>query len=80
MGNVYNMDEKGIQVGGGRKLDNTKFLYTGGQCICVKAQNANLELITAIECVSADGSNLKPGFIFSRKNTLHEGYFEDGVL
>ena len=79
--NVYNMDEKGIQVGRGRKLDNTKFLYTSGQRVCMKVQNANLELITAIECVSADGSNLKPGFVFSRKNTLHEGYFEeDGVL
>jgi hypothetical protein len=79
--NVYNMDEKGIQVGRGRKLDNTKFLYTEGQCICVKVQNANLELITAIECVAADGSNLKPGFVFSGKNVLHEGYFEeDGVL
>jgi hypothetical protein len=78
--NVYNMDKKGIQVGRGRKLDNTKFLYTEGQCVCMKVQNANLELITAIECVAVDGSNLKPGFIFSGKNVLHEGYFEEDSM
>lgn len=26
--NVYNMDKKGIQLGGGRKCDNTKYLFS----------------------------------------------------
>jgi hypothetical protein len=47
----------------------------------VKTQGASLELVTTIECVAADGSNLKPCFVFTGKNVLHEGYFEeDGVL
>ena len=47
----------------------------------VKIQSENLELVTIIECVSADGAILKPGFVFSGKHVLHDGYFEEeGVL
>jgi hypothetical protein len=79
--NVYNMDEKGIQLGGGRKLDSTKFLYNRGQRNHVKLQSADLELVTTIECIGADGSLLMPGFVFCGKQVLHDEYFEDeGVL
>ena len=79
--NVYNMDEKGIQLGGGRKLDNTKYLYSRDQRNRVKLQSADLELVTTIECVGADGSILKPGFVFCGKHVLHDEYFEeDGIL
>jgi hypothetical protein len=79
--NVYNMDEKGIQLGGGRRLDGTKYFYAQQQDIRVKIQSANLELVTIIECISANGSILKPGFVFSGKHVLHDSYFEeDGVL
>jgi hypothetical protein len=79
--NLYNMDEKGIQLGSGRQLDGTRYLYSKDQPICVKTQNVSLELVTTIECVAADGSDIKPGFVFSGKNILHRGYFEeDGVL
>jgi hypothetical protein len=75
--NVYNMDKKGIQLGGGRKLNNTKFLYSREQHNCMKLQNLDLELVTMIECVGADGSILKPGFVFCGKQVLHNGYFEE---
>jgi hypothetical protein len=79
--NVYNMDEKGLQLGGGRKLDGTRYLYSGEQRVCVKTQKASLELVTAIECVAADGSILEPCLVFPGTNVLHEGYFEEeGVL
>lgn len=78
--NMYNMDEKGIQLGGGRKLDGTRYIFSQDQRNRVKTQGASLELVTTIECVAADGSNLKPCFVFTGKNVLHEGYFEeDGV-
>ena len=51
--NIYNMDEKGIQLGGGRKLDNTKFLFGKEQQIHVKIQSTDLELVTIIESISA---------------------------
>ena len=79
--NVYNMDEKGIQLGGGRKFDNTKYLYSRLQRNRVKLQSPDLELVTTIECVSADGFALKPGFVFCGKHVLHDEYFEeDGIL
>ena len=78
--NVYNMDEKGIQLGGGRKLD-TKYLYSWDQCNCVKLQSAELEHVLTIECMGADGSILKPGFVSCGKHVLHDEYFEeDGIL
>ena len=69
--NMYNMDEKGIQLGGGRKLDGTRYLFAWDQQNRVRTQNANLELVTTIECVAADGSSLKPCFVFTGKNVLH---------
>ncbi|KIJ08365.1 hypothetical protein PAXINDRAFT_18495 [Paxillus involutus ATCC 200175] len=78
--NVYNMDEKGIQLGGGRKCDYTKYLYSRKQKVRIKIQSANLELVTVIECVCADGSNLKPGFVFSGKDVLQEEHFEEDSL
>jgi hypothetical protein len=79
--NVYNMDEKGIQLGGSRKLDNTRYLYFQNQQNRVKLQSADLELVMTIECIAADGFILKPGFVFCGKHTLHDGYFEEeGIL
>jgi hypothetical protein len=75
--NMYNMDEKGIQLGGGRKLDGTRYMFSQDQQNCMKTQGASLELVTTIKCVAADGSNLKPCFVFTGKNVLHEGYFEE---
>ena len=79
--NVYNMDEKGIQLGSGRKLDNTRYLYSQEQCNHVKLQSQDLELVTTIECIGADGSILKLGFVFCGKQVLHNEYFnKEGVL
>ncbi|EGN98067.1 hypothetical protein SERLA73DRAFT_123464 [Serpula lacrymans var. lacrymans S7.3] len=59
----WNMDEKGIQMGGGRKGDGTKYFYNrkqkGSYCI----SDDNLELVTVIECISAAGALMKPGFV-----------------
>lgn len=79
--NVYNMDEKGIQLGGGRKLDNTKYYYPESQRNRVQIQSADLELVTTIECIGADGSILRPGYVFPGKHVLYDEYFEeDDVL
>lgn len=75
--NVYNMDEKGIQLGGGRKSDGTKYLYGRSSKVRLRIQSANLELVTTIECVCADGSDLRPGIVFSGKDVLREEYFEE---
>jgi hypothetical protein len=37
--------------------------------------SANLELVTIIECICADGESLKPGFIFPGKE-FHPEWFQ----
>ncbi|PCH38501.1 hypothetical protein WOLCODRAFT_31715, partial [Wolfiporia cocos MD-104 SS10] len=40
-----------------------------------KIHSPNLEHVTIIECVCADGESLKPGFVFSGKR-FHKEWFE----
>jgi hypothetical protein len=70
--NLYNMDEKGCQRGGGRRIWNQKFIICEGKLVQYRIQSANLELITIIECVAADGTHIKPGFIFPLKRSSLE--------
>lgn len=73
--NLYNMDEKGCQRGGGRRIRNQKFIIYNGKTAQYRVQSANLELITIIECVAADGTHIKPGFIFPlKKSSLEEDW------
>ncbi|EGO19041.1 hypothetical protein SERLADRAFT_411938 [Serpula lacrymans var. lacrymans S7.9] len=58
----WNMDEKGIQMGGGRKGDGTKYFYNRKQKESYHISDDNLELVTVIECISAAGVLMKPGF------------------
>lgn len=60
------MDGQGIQLSDGRKFfvshdDRQQYLIEGG----------SLELATIIECISADGASLPPGFVF-KGNTLDQ--------
>ena len=70
--NLYNMDEKGVQRGGGRRIRNQKFIISNGKVAQYRIQSANLELITIIECVAADGTSIKPGFVFPQKKSSLE--------
>ncbi|THG93507.1 hypothetical protein EW026_g7744 [Hermanssonia centrifuga] len=62
---IYNVDEKGAQLGGGRKTTGVKYFHCRHNREKYRKRSANLELVTVIECVSADGAVLTPGFIFS---------------
>jgi hypothetical protein len=79
--NIYNINEKGIQLGGGQKLNYTRYLYSREQHNCIKLKSLNLELVKTIKCVSAEQLILKLGIVFCGKHVLHDGYFEeDGIL
>lgn len=75
--NVYNMDEKGVQRGGGRKASQRKYFIPRTKRPAYKKRSANLELTTIIECVSADGTALRPGFVFSGKEFDPEWFTVD---
>jgi hypothetical protein len=62
---MWNMDEKGIQMGGGRKNSCQKFYHLRS----LKKKNLyrirldNLELVTIAECILAAGALMPPAFI-----------------
>ncbi|KAL7280360.1 hypothetical protein ACG7TL_005284 [Trametes sanguinea] len=71
---VYNMDEKGIQRGR-RNVEQIKYVLHRSERPIYKLRSTNLELVTVIECVRADGESLKPAFIFPGKG-FHKEWFE----
>ena len=78
--NVYNMDEKGCQRGGGKRSSRRKYLYSRRQRAKYRHRSANLELITIIEAICADGTVLKPGFVFSGASFSPEWFDEDDEI
>lgn len=59
--NLYNMDEKGIQLGIGAKITT---MIDCDQKVVYSIEDENRELVTVIECIYADGSILHPSIIF----------------
>ncbi|KAI4520798.1 DDE-domain-containing protein, partial [Schizophyllum commune Loenen D] len=76
--NMYNMDEKGCQRGGGKKQGQQMYFIPRTARGQYKPSPDNLELVTIVECVAADGGKLQPGFIFAGKK-YHKRWFESGV-
>jgi hypothetical protein len=65
---IYNMDEKGIQLGIGARISA---MIDREQKLAYSIEDGNWELVTVIECVCADGSSLHPSVIFQglRRNS-----------
>jgi hypothetical protein len=61
---MYNMDEKGIQLGIGQR---TLVLVDRDQKTVQQVEDGNRELVTVIETVCADGSFLPPSVIYKGK-------------
>lgn len=59
--NIYNMDEKGIQLGIGKKV---RALVDRDQKVVHQVEDGNRELVTVIKCVSADGTSIPPSVVY----------------
>jgi hypothetical protein len=59
--NIYNMDEKGIQLGIGQKV---KAFVDWDQKDVYSVEDGNRDLITMIEAISADGWSMHPSAIY----------------
>ena len=59
---IWNMDEKGIQMGGGCKKTGKKYYYFKDQKQRYRISSDNLELVTILECISAAGDIVPPSF------------------
>src|SRR6266851_8400261 len=63
---VWNIDEKGIQFGGGRKcLKKYYHLRSLKKCKFYRVRSDNLELMTIIECISPSRLSVPPSFVLS---------------
>ena len=63
--NIYNMDEKGIQMGIGKRVAT---LVDRDQKDIYQVENDNCQLVTIIETVSADGKALHLSVIYQGKH------------
>ncbi|KAF8589427.1 hypothetical protein K439DRAFT_1280750, partial [Ramaria rubella] len=54
--NIYNKDEKGLQLGGGRKNIGTHFIFLCGMKQKMVKCSDSLQLVTVLEAVCADGT------------------------
>ncbi|KAJ8509345.1 hypothetical protein ONZ45_g8476 [Pleurotus djamor] len=68
-GQIWNMDEKGLQMGAGRSNSPLKFIFNKGSKTRYKISSDNLELVTVLECVSAAGKTCPPSFVLSEGPT-----------
>jgi hypothetical protein len=59
--NIYNMDEKGIQLGMGQRVQ--AFVDCDQKCV-FQVEDGDRELVTIIECISADGQAIPPSAVF----------------
>lgn len=69
--NIYNMDEKGIQMGGPRNGSGQKYVLSREEKKAARpyvVKSDSLELVTVIEAVCADGAALSPGFVTQEGN------------
>jgi transposase len=61
--NIYNTDEKGVQLGGGKKASTMQRLYAADNQNPIVLKGDSLLLITVIETACADGTPCPPGII-----------------
>lgn len=59
--NQYNMDEKGVQLGLGKRV---RVMVDRDQKSVYQVEDGNRELVTMIECVCADGTAIRPSAVF----------------
>ena len=67
--NCFNVDEKGLQLGGGHKNLPTQFIVSTSDCPCYALCSDSLVLVILIEAICVDGSAVPPVFILP-KGTL----------
>ncbi|KIO21317.1 hypothetical protein M407DRAFT_63378, partial [Tulasnella calospora MUT 4182] len=76
--NMWNMDEKAIQLGGGCQGSNWKFFFDAAQGQLYKVKSNDLKMVTIIECISAAGVAMELTFI-SPSGDLGDWWEVEGV-
>ncbi|KIJ32512.1 hypothetical protein M422DRAFT_184412 [Sphaerobolus stellatus SS14] len=76
--NIYNTDEKGIQLRGGRKSSTTEWIFVATDQNHYILKGDSLLLITFIETVCANGTLCSPGVIMP-PGAMREWYMVEGI-
>jgi hypothetical protein len=79
-GNIWNMDEKGVQMGGGRNRGRKKHLSLRDIRDRYQIRSDYLELVTIIECISAGGEAMPPSFVLSNGPAPDTREFADNEI
>ncbi|KIJ45013.1 hypothetical protein M422DRAFT_88702, partial [Sphaerobolus stellatus SS14] len=61
--NIFHFDEKGLQLGGGRKNIRTKYIFATEHINRYVKKSDSLVLVTILECISAVGEICPSGFV-----------------
>jgi hypothetical protein len=77
-GNLYNWDEKGLQLGGGWKGLLSHYIFGREQKEWYVTRSDNLELVSLLEAISADGFAVPPTFVVA-KSQPPEWWTVEGV-
>jgi hypothetical protein len=79
--NLHNLDEIGVQLGGGRKGTGELFFFAIRDKCRYKIKSDDLELVTILEDICADGTApVPPCFVFSGVKMCEEWFNEeDGI-
>jgi hypothetical protein len=65
-----------VQFGGSRNKQRTKFYFGSSDPSRYRIRSENLELVTILDTVCADGTKLEPGFVFQGGQTMEAGWFD----
>ena len=76
--NIYNWDEKGLQLGGGHKGLQLHYIFGKDKRDRYVARSDNLELVLLLEVVSADGYAIPPTFVVAKTSPI-EWWTVEGV-
>ena len=76
--NIYNWDEKGLQLGGGHKGLPCHYIFGKDQQDRYVTRSDNLEIVSLLETMSADGHAIPPTFVIA-KTAPPEWWAVDGV-
>jgi hypothetical protein len=66
---------QGVQFGGSRNKLRQKFFFGHSDKARYRLRSDNLELVTILDAVCADGTRLEPGFVFQGGQTMEAAWF-----
>lgn len=73
------LGEKGVQLNGCRKGSHTKYILLHHSCSKYKTSNANLELVTVMECVNAVGDWMPPSIVFEGQQLMNRWFQNENI-